>query len=393
MISPILPTYAPSDLTFERGEGAYLYTSEGKKYLDFAAGIAVVSLGHCHPALVEALRSQSEKLWHVSNIFRIPGQEKVARKLIDHSFADTVFFCNSGVEALEAAIKMARRYQARGAEPKRRRIVAFENSFHGRSLATIAASGQGKMLEGFDPLVTGFDHVRLNDIPALEQAVGPQTAAILIEPIQGEGGVHVVGDDVLRKVRTIADQNSALLICDEVQSGIGRSGKFFAHEWSGITPDIVTVAKGIGGGFPAGACLATEKAARGMDRGSHGSTFGGNPLAMAVVDAVLEEVLSLGFLAHVEKTGKHLRQRMEEMSVRFDGLFQGVRGRGLMLGWQCVGDNRAMIAAMREHGLLSVWAEDNVVRWLPPLIIDDSHVDHAMEIMEKVCARMTDNGG
>ncbi len=383
MISPILPTYAPCDIAFERGEGAYLYTAEGRRYLDFASGIAVTALGHGHPALRQALHEQIDKVWHVSNIFRIPAQEEAARLLVRHTFADTVFFCNSGLEALEAAIKMARRYHA-VADCRRRRIICCDGAFHGRSLATIAAAGQEKMLDGFDPMMPGFDHVPLNRIDALERAVGPDSAAILMEPIQGEGGIRVADPAFLRAARDLADAHDLVLIFDEVQSGLGRSGQFFAHQESGVMPDIVTMAKGLGGGFPVGACLATEKAARGMGRGSHGSTFGGNPLAMTVAGAVLRQVFAPGFLDRVRDIGATLNRKTRDMAKRFPKVIRSVRGRGLMIGL-CVDDNRAMIEAMRERGLLSVWAEDNVVRWLPPLIIEDAHIDEAMRIMDDLC--------
>ncbi|MGB6907195.1 MAG: aspartate aminotransferase family protein, partial [Methyloceanibacter sp.] len=290
MMSPLLPTYARSGLAFERGEGAYLFTADGERYLDFASGIAVTSLGHSHPHLVEALSEQAKKLWHVSNLHRIPGQERLAARLCEASFADYAFFANSGAEAVEGAIKVARRYHATNGAPERYRLVTFEGAFHGRTLATIAAGGQAKHLEGFGPPVEGFDRVQAGDIEAVEAAIGEATAGVLIEPILGEGGVREVSWPFLRALRALCDEKGILLVLDEVQTGMGRTGRLFAHEWAGITPDILATAKGLGGGFPVGACLTTEEVGAGMTAGSHGSTFGGNPLAMAVGNAVLDVV-------------------------------------------------------------------------------------------------------
>ena len=313
MITPVLPTYKRAPLAFDHGKGMRVYTEDGKEYLDFGAGVAVTSLGHAHPHLVEALTEQARKLWHTSNLYVIPGQEKLAHRLTEATFADTVFFTNSGAEALECAIKMARKFHAAKGAPERYRIITFEGAFHGRTLATIAAGGQAKYLEGFGPKVEGFDQVPFGDEKALLAAITEATAGILIEPIQGEGGLRVLPPGKLKRLREIADEHGLLLILDEVQCGVGRTGKLFAHEWAGIKPDIMAIAKGIGGGFPVGACLATEEAAQGMTAGTHGSTFGGNPLAMAVGNAVLDVILADGFLDHVKKSGLALKQRLARL--------------------------------------------------------------------------------
>ena len=305
MITPLLPTYSRADVAFERGEGPYIYSTSGERFLDFGGGIAVNVLGHAHPHLVAALTAQAAKLWHTSNLYRIPGQERLAERLVAATFADTVFFGNSGAEAVECSIKMARKYHAARGEPQRYRLITVEGAFHGRTLATIAAGGQKKYLEGFGPKVEGFDQVPFGDHEALIQAIGPETAGILIEPIQGEGGIRPFGWDYLRTLRALCDEQGLLLVLDEIQTGFGRTGKLFAHEWAGIAPDIMAIAKGLGGGFPVGACLATEKAAAGMTSGTHGSTFGGNPLAMAVGNAVLDVVLAPGFLDHVNRVANY----------------------------------------------------------------------------------------
>jgi acetylornithine/N-succinyldiaminopimelate aminotransferase len=385
VISAILPTYSPADLAFERGEGAYLFTGNGQRYLDFASGIGVTCLGHAHSHLVTALQEQAGKLWHCSNLYTIPGQQQLAERLVANSFADTVFFCNSGAEAVEAGIKTVRRYHHAAGHSERFRILCAENAFHGRTLADIAAGGQDKHSQGFGPMVDGFDHVPFGNINALRAGITPQTGAILIEPIQGEGGVRPAELDYLRKLRTAADEFGLLLFFDEVQCGMGRTGKLFAHEWAGITPDIVAVAKGIGGGFPLGACLASEKAAAAMDSGSHGSTYGGNPLAMAAGNAVLDVLLGNGFLDHVTAMGKKLTVCVTEVTARYSAILSSVRGLGLMLGIECVMPNRNLITKLRGNGLLTVAAGDNVLRLLPPLIIEESHIDEAMEIIEKTC--------
>ncbi len=385
MISAILPTYNPADLAFERGEGAYLFTEDGRRYLDFTSGIGVTCLGHAHPHLVTALQEQAGKLWHCSNLFTIPGQQRLAERLVANSFADTAFFCNSGAEAVEAGIKTVRRFHHAAGHPERFRIICAENAFHGRTLADISAGGQEKHTQGFGPLVEGFDHVPFANLNELRSAIGPETAAILIEPVQGEGGVRPASEEYLRGLRAAADEFGLLLFFDEVQCGMGRTGKLFAHEWAGVTPDIVAVAKGIGGGFPLGALLASEKAAASMDGGSHGSTYGGNPLAMAAGNAVLDVLLGDGFLDHVTAMGTLLRERLADLAGRYRGIVTGVRGLGLMLGIECAVPNRDLIAKLRDKGLLTVAAGDNVLRLLPPLVIEESHIDEAMEILETTC--------
>jgi len=377
----ILPTYTRADVAFERGEGPYLFAEDGRRYLDFGAGIAVNALGHAHPKLVAALGEQASKLWHTSNLYRVPGQETLARRLVDATFADTVFFTNSGVEAIECAIKMARRYHYAKGAPERFHIVTFEGAFHGRTLAAIAAGGQAKYLEGFGPKVEGFDQVPFGDVKALEAAITPATAALLIEPIQGEGGLRPATREFLATLRRICDERGLLLIFDEVQTGVGRTAKLFAHEWVGIAPDIMAIAKGIGGGFPMGACLATERAASGMTPGSHASTFGGNPLAMAVGNAVLDVVLAPGFLERVERIANYTRQQLAGLIAEHPGVFEEVRGAGLMLGLKMKVPNTAFIDDLRGHGMLAVAAGDNIVRLLPPLVIGEEHVREAMALL------------
>ena len=388
MVAVVLPTYARADLAFERGEGSYLYATDGRRYLDFAAGVAVNSLGHCHPRLVAALTEQAHKLWHCSNLYRVPGQERVATRLIGHSFADTAFFCNSGAEAMECCIKMARRYHHANGQPERHRVICAAGAFHGRTLATLAAGGQKKHLDGFAPVVEGFGHVPFGDIAALRAAIGPDTAAILVEPIQGEGGILPATPDYLRALRALTDEFGLLLIFDEVQTGIGRTGRLFAHELAGVTPDIMGIAKGLGGGFPVGACLASERAALGMVPGTHGSTFGGNPLAMAVAETVLDVVLAPGFLASVEQTGQSLRMALETVVARFPGQIEAVRGVGLMLGIKPRIPNTELIARLRDNGLLTVGAGDNVVRMVPPLIIGQAEVDLAADILSRTLSEV-----
>ena len=387
-LSPLLPTFARIDLSFERGEGPWLITPQGDRYLDFAAGIAVNSLGHSHPHLVEALKTQGEKLWHISNLYHIPEGEKLAKRLTDNTFADTVFFTNSGAEAMECAIKMARKYHSANGHPERYRIITFEGAFHGRTLATIAAGGQAKYLEGFGPKVEGFDQVPFGDHKAIEAAIGPETAAILVEPVQGEGGVRPVPPQCLRGLREMCDKHGLLLIFDEVQAGVGRTGKFFAHQKAGVAPDIMAVAKGIGGGFPLGACLATTEAGKGMTAGVHGTTYGGNPLAMAVGNAVLDVVLAPGFLEHVEKMSLLLKQSLASVVDRHPAIIESVRGEGLLIGLKARINNGELVTALRDQHLLSVGAGDNVVRLLPPLIIDESHVASAIERLEKACVAL-----
>ncbi len=377
--SPLYDTYNRAPLRFERGEGAWLVTEDGRRYLDFAGGIAVNSLGHAHPHLVAALTDQAAKLWHVSNLYEIPGQARLGERLADATFADKIFFTNSGAEALECAIKTARRYHFVKGDPSRFRIVTFEGAFHGRTLATIAAGGQAKYLEGFGPKVEGFDQVKIGDVAALEAVISPATAAILIEPIQGEGGLRAVEPSFLQKLRALCDEHGMLLIYDEVQCGIGRTGRLFAHEWSGVTPDIMAIAKGIGGGFPMGACLSTAEAAVGMTAGTHGTTFGGNPLAMAVGNAVLDVVLGEGFLEEVSRKALLLKQGLASIIDEYPGVFEEVRGAGLMLGLKCRVPNTDVVAAMRAENMLAVPAGDNVVRLLPPLTLTDEDIRDGVE--------------
>lgn len=392
MISPVLPTYAREQLAFVRGEGAYLYAEDGRRYLDFAAGIAVNALGHSHPALVAALREQAGKLWHTSNLYRVPEQERLARRLVQATFADTVFFGNSGVEAIECALKMARRYHHGRDEGGRFRTITFDGAFHGRTIAAIAAGGQPKYLEGFGPPVDGFDQVPFGDLAAVEAAVTPQTAAVLIEPIQGEGGLRPAAPEFLRGLRRLCDEHGLLLIFDEVQTGVGRTGKLFAYEWSGVEPDIMAIAKGIGGGFPMGACLATEPAASGMTLGSHASTFGGNPLAMAVGNAVLDVVLAPDFLPRVERVANYLRQQLAALPSEYPGVFEDVRGQGLMLGLKLKPPTSNYLRELRMRGLLAVGAGGNVVRLLPPLIVDEGQVREAVSILTEAAHALSDSG-
>jgi acetylornithine/N-succinyldiaminopimelate aminotransferase len=385
--SAMMPTYARAELAFERGEGPWLVSTEGRRYLDFAAGIAVNVAGHAHPHLVKALTEQANKLWHVSNVYRIPEGEKLAKRLTDLTFADVVFFTNSGAEALECAIKTARKYHAANGNPERYRLITFEGAFHGRTLATIAAGGQKKYLEGFGPPVEGFDQVPFGDHKAVEAAIGPETAGILVEPIQGEGGVRALPPQCLRGLRELCDKHGILLVLDEVQSGVGRTGKLFAHEWAGIAPDIMAVAKGIGGGFPIGACLATHEAAKGMVAGSHGSTYGGNPLATTVGNAVLDLVTAPGFLENVSHTSLLLTQRLAELKDRFPNIIAGVRGTGLLMGLKMVVPNTEFVAALREEGLLTVGAGENVIRLIPPLIIGEAEVRVATEAIERAATK------
>ncbi len=378
VITPVLPTYNRADLAFERGEGSYLIAENGQRYLDFGSGIAVNALGHAHPHLVQAVTEQAQKLWHTSNLYRIPGQQRLAERLVAATFADTVFFTNSGAEALECAIKMTRKFQSHNGHPEKFRIITFEGAFHGRTLATIAAGGQAKYLEGFGPKVDGFDQVPFGDHEALKAAIGPETAGILIEPIQGEGGVRPVPTQCLRGLRALCDEHGLLLILDEVQTGVGRTGKLFAHEWSGITPDIMAVAKGIGGGFPMGACLATEAAAAGMTAGTHGSTFGGNPLAMAVGNAVLDVVLAPGFLERVRDAALRFKQQLAMLKDEHPDVIEEVRGEGLLLGLKTRVPNTDFAAALRERHLLAVGAGDNVVRILPPLTVSDAELSEGV---------------
>jgi acetylornithine/N-succinyldiaminopimelate aminotransferase len=384
--SVLVPTYARAPVAFERGEGAWAITADGTRYLDFGAGIAVNALGHAHPHLVETLTRQAGKIWHTSNLYAAPEGERLARRLCEATFAERVFFTNSGAEANECAIKMARKYHAAKGRPERFRIITFEGAFHGRTLATIAAGGQQKYIEGFGPKVEGFDQVPFDDEKALRAAIGPESAALMIEPIQGEGGLRSVPARFLKLLRALCDEHGLLLIFDEIQTGVGRTGQFFAHEISGVTPDIMSIAKGIGGGFPMGACLATEEAASGMTLGTHGTTFGGNPLAMAVGNAVLDVVLAPGFIERVGQIALRLKQSLAELKDRHPDVIAEIRGEGLMLGLKLVTPNTAFVDEARAHGLLVIGAGDNVVRLLPPLIISEAEVAEAVSRLDRTAS-------
>lgn len=387
-MSAVLGTYSRANVEFERGEGSYLWTAAGDRYLDFAAGVAVNILGHAHPHLVASITEQARKLWHTSNLYRVTGQERLAERLVAATFADKVFFNNSGAEALEACIKMARKFHSHNGRPERYRIITFEGAFHGRTLATIAAGNQPKHVAGFGPKVDGFDQVPLGDLDAVRGAIGAETAGILIEPIQGEGGIRAPGWPFLRALRDIADERGILLILDEVQTGMGRTGKLFAYEWAGIEPDIMGIAKGLGGGFPVGACLATEEAAAGMTPGTHGSTFGGNPLAMAAGNAVLDTVLTPGFLLHVQQMSLLFRQRLAEILDRHPGVLQELRGEGLMIGLLCKLPNTEVSNMFFAEKLLTVTAGDNVVRLLPPLTITEAEIKEACAKVDAACGKL-----
>jgi acetylornithine/N-succinyldiaminopimelate aminotransferase len=387
--SHLLPTYARVDLAFERGEGAWLIATDGTRYLDFTSGVAVNALGHAHPHLIAAIDQQVRKLSHVSNLYRIPEAERLAARLCAASFADLVFFGNSGAEAMECAIKMARKYQSASGKPERFRIVTFEGAFHGRTLATLAAGGQKKYLEGFGPVVDGFDQVAFGDLAGTKRAIGPATAAILIEPIMGEGGVRVVAPEFLRSLRQLCDEHGLLLIFDEVQTGMGRTGDLFAYQHTGVTPDIVALAKALGGGFPVGACLATAEAAKGMTAGTHGSTFGGNPLAMAAGNAVLDVMLADGFFERVRQNGLLLKQRLAELKDRFPLVLAEIRGEGLLVGLRAVVPSGELVDELRAEKMITVAAGDNVVRLLPPLIVNEAEIAEAVRRIELACARLT----
>ena len=387
MIPSLLPIHVRPDVVFERGEGAYLYDLSGRRYLDFICGIGVTGLGHCHPCLVAALREQEEKVWHLSNLFEIPEQTRLAQRLVAASFADTAFFFNSGVEAIECSLKMARKYQDSVGHPERYRIITFEGAFHGRTLAAIAAGGQDKHLAGFGPPMDGFDQVPFGNLNQVSGALTEQTAGILVEPVQGEGGIRPAAPEFLQGLRRLADEMGILLIFDEVQCGMGRTGRLLAHEWAGVAPDIAAVAKALGGGFPVGACLALERAASGMTVGSHGTTFGGNPLAMAVANAVLDVMLEEGFFEHVVEMGEKLSARLDRLVKDHPKVVEGdIRGTGLMLGMRCIPPNRDLVVALREAGLLAGPAGDNVLRLLPPLIVGEAEIDEAVGILDSVFA-------
>ena len=386
-ITPLMPVYPRSPVRPVRGEGVYLHGEGGEKYLDFASGIAVNLLGHGHPHLTKAIQEQAATLIHVSNLYGSPQGEALAQRLCDLTFADTVFFTNSGVEAVECAIKTARRYHHHHGRPEKHELIAFSNAFHGRTLGAISATNQPKMRDGFAPLLPGFTVVEFDDLDAVKAAMGPHTAGFLIEPVQGEGGIRPASPAFLQGLRALADEHDLMLVHDEVQCGVARTGKLYAYEHYGIEPDILATAKGIGGGFPLGACLATEKAAAGMGVGTHGSTYGGNPLAMAAGQAVLDVVANDEFLARVTRMGERLRGALEQMIPNHDHLFESVRGMGLMLGVRMKTDSRAFVAYLREQGVLTVAAGDNVMRVLPPLVIEDSHIAEFVEKLSEAARR------
>jgi len=388
MIAPVLPTYNRAPLSFVKGEGSWLTASDGSRYLDLGAGIAVNALGHANPDLTAALTEQAGKLWHVSNLYQIPEQERLAEMLFDQTFADTVFFTNSGTEAAELSIKMARKYWYDKGQPERTEFITFEGAFHGRSTAAIAASGSEKMIKGFGPLMPGFKQIKWGDHDALRAAVTDKTAAILIEPIQGEGGIRLVPDQCLKGLRDLCDETGTLLIFDEVQCGVGRTGKLFAHEWAGVTPDIMMVAKGIGGGFPLGAVLATEDAASGMVAGTHGSTYGGNPLGCAVGAKVMEIVATPAFLDEVGRKAGMMRQKLEGLIAAHPDVFEAVRGQGLMLGLKCKAEVASVVKAAYAQHLLTVPAADNTLRLLPALNIPDEDIAEAVNRLDKAAASL-----
>jgi len=387
--SHLLPVFARADVAFDRGEGCWLIATNGDRYLDFGSGVAVNGLGHCHPHLVAAMTAQLSKVWHVSNLYKIPDGERLATRLCEASFADVCFFANSGAEAVEFAIKMARKYQAASGKSERYRIITFEGAFHGRTLATIAAGGQAKYLEGFGPPVEGFDQVQLGDLEAVKKAIGPKTAAIMIEPVQGEGGVRAAPNAFLEALRELCDRNGLLLIFDEVQCGMGRTGELFAYKRTGVTPDIMPLAKALGGGFPIGACLATHEAAKGMTAGTHGSTFGGNPLAMAAGNAVLDVMLAPGFMENVQRNSLLLKQKLAGICDRYPDIVNEVRGEGLLVGVRAVIPAGELSNAIRDEKLLTVAAGENVVRMLPPLIVTEAEISDAVGRIERACARLS----
>jgi len=388
MISALLPNYARADLAFEKGEGAWLWTVDGRRFLDFGSGIATASLGHAHPHLVQAIAEQAAKVMHTSNLYRIPQAERLAQRLVDATFADSVFFCNSGAEANEGMIKMMRRAMSDAGKPERFRFICFEGAFHGRTLATLAATGNSHYLEGFGPVVDGFDHVPFNNMNAVRNAIGPATCGIIVEPIQGEGGVRPADVQFLRDLRAVCDEYGLILGMDEVQSGMGRTGKLFAHEWAGIAPDVMSSAKGIGGGFPLGAVLAREKFAKALVPGTHGTTFGGNPLACAAGNAVLDIILSPGFLEGVERKGNRLRAELDELAREYPQVYENARGMGLLLGLKCAIPVAQVQAACVAEGLAAITAGDNVLRLAPPLVITDADIDEAVTMLRRATRRV-----
>ncbi|HAT87089.1 MAG TPA: acetylornithine transaminase [Rhizobiales bacterium] len=388
--NPLFATYARADLKFVRGEGAWLTTEDNRRFLDFAAGVAVNSLGHTHPHLTATLKDQADKLWHVSNLYENPLQQKLAERLCAATFADKVFFTNSGAESMECVIKTARRYHYANGQPDRYEILTFDGAFHGRTIATIAAGGQEKYLEGFGPKAPGFTMLAKPDIELVKAAMSDKVAGILLEPLQGEGGIREIDPSFLKALRALCDETGTLLLLDEVQTGVGRTGKLFAHEWAGITPDVMGVAKGIGGGFPFGACLATEKVAEAMIAGTHGSTYGGNALAMAVGNAVLDVVLEDGFLEKVRSNGLNLKQKLAALADTYPDQIETIRGEGLMLGIKCKNAPTELLAKAREHGFLAVPAGDNVLRLLPPLTIGQEEIEFAISALNAALADLQD---
>jgi len=387
--SHLLPVFARVDLGFQRGEGAWLIATTGERYLDFTSGVAVNALGHAHPHLVAALQEQATKLWHMSNLFKSPDGERLAARLCEASFADLVFFANSGAEAMECAIKITRKHHAAKGHPERYRIITFDGAFHGRTLATLAATGSAKYLEGFGPPLDGFDQVTLGDLDAVRRAIGPHTAGILIEPLQGEGGVRAAPHVFFKALRQLCDDNGLLLIFDEVQTGMGRTGDLFAYQRIGVTPDVMPLAKALGGGFPIGACLATAEAAAGMTPGSHGSTFGGNPLAVAAANAVLDVMLEPGFFEHVRKMSLLLKQKLASVVDRHPKALAEVRGEGLLIGLKAVVPSVDLVTALRAQKLLTVGAGENVVRFLPPLIVTEAEIEESVGCLERACAALS----
>ncbi len=387
--SHLLPVFARVDLGFQRGEGAWLIATNGERYLDFTSGVAVNALGHAHPHLVAALQEQAMKLWHMSNLFKSPDGEQLAARLCEASFADLVFFANSGAEAMECAIKITRKHHAAKGHPERYRIITFDSAFHGRTLATLAATGSAKYLEGFGPPLDGFDQVTLGDLEAVRRAIGPHTAGILIEPLQGEGGVRAAPHAFFKALRQLCDDNGLLLIFDEVQTGMGRTGDLFAYQRIGVTPDVMPLAKALGGGFPTGACLATAEAAAGMTPGSHGSTFGGNPLAVAAANAVLDVMLEPGFFEHVRKMSLLLKQKLASVVDRHPKVLAEVRGEGLLIGLKAVVPSVDLVTALREQKLLTVGAGENVVRFLPPLIVTEAEIEESVARLERACVALS----
>jgi len=383
----LLPTYNRTDIAFVRGEGSYLFAEDGKRYLDFGAGIAVNAFGHANPRMLKALTEQAGKLWHTSNLYRVPGQESLSQKLVANTFADTCFFVNSGTEAIELAIKMARRYHFANGHPERFHIITFEGAFHGRTYAAINAGGNEKYLEGFGPRMPGFVQLHAGDLEAVKKAIGPETAAILIEPLQGESGVRAIAPEFLKGLRKLCDEHGLLLIFDEIQTGLGRTGRFFAYETLGVAPDIMTVAKALGGGFPVGAVLANAEAAKGMTVGTHGTTYGGNPLAMAVGNEAVDMILEAGFLDQVNKVANYLHQQLGALIATHSDVFEGVRGQGLMIGLKMKTDASAFIALARANGLIVLPAGDNVVRMLPPLTLTEAEAREGIELLNETASQ------